>query len=415
MGNATSDNYTQSEISESKNSLNHGSSPFDLVRHNADQMLQELQKQAEQKEANALKVRSALEHCQDQSQQDRDEIQKLLVDGSLTSKHLSSVYEQAKEQIKRLVDAGVDPADEDIAIKQKSNEAEAMYSRDRNKDKRILADFKSKHKGKSIADTLEQVNKNQEVLDALADSTTDYLKNALKLSPDDIFHYRSKVREIYVHHGDRVSDAHTLYQYYDLQRRKDELKHMTFGKDKLCRQAYNIMSLNACQNRRHKKEVTRVLEAEEPRRKHLVEKYGNLKLEKGGKRGKEKRMLDDLIKARREKTETDRAFELFTTILEKSERYIINDGDLTKDEREKRKDILKSARENFDRLRWNRSFSEINHHMERNQIYAKHLIKKYGSTPLAGRLNDVASDGGAIITVAGTMVGWTHAVPFVAA
>lgn len=351
----------------------------------------------------------ALKNFNAQKKQNIDKIQNLLIEGSLSSEYLLSMYKESKKQIEHLVDTGVHPAtikivDGNIEIKQKSDEPENISPRDRSQDKVNLKAFRKNNKGKSITDKLRQANKDENVLAALVDGTLHYLKNALKLSDDDISHYRLKVQDIYAHHGDRVSDAHTLYQYYDLQRRKDELKAMAFGTDKLCKQAYNVMSLNAHQNRRYKKDVTKILEAEEQRHAHLVEKYGNRKLEKGGKRGKEKRMLDDVIKAKKEELSTNRAFELFNATLEKFEKDILNNRDLDRYERKKRKDILKSARENFDRLYLHTTLSQIAHTLEKNHLFQKYDIRKYGGPLWLSRLNDVSSDGGAILAVGGSVV-----------
>jgi hypothetical protein len=66
-------------------------------------------------------------------------------------------------------------------------------------------------------------------------------------------------------------------------------------------------------------------------------------------------------------------------------------------------------------------FSDINSKFKLLQNDLKELegrlqknIKKYGSNQLRSWLNDIASDGGFIVTVTGTAVSWLHTVPFAA-
>jgi hypothetical protein len=337
-----------------------------------------------------------------------NEMQRSLIKESLSSEDIFLIYEKAKKQIKRLVDVGVNPADiaiadRNIAIKQKSDQLE-------NQDKENLEAFRTEHKGKSITDKLKQANKDEKVLGALVDGTLDYLKNAFKLSPKDMSHYRLKVQDIYTHHGDRVSEAHTLYQYYDLQRRKHELKAMSFGKDKLRKQAYNILSLNARKNRRYKIRLTESLEAEEARREHLVEKYGHVKLEKGGKRGREKSLLDDLIQAKkeyeREKIAHTVSFDHVLSIVEDVHKDLIQAQQLSREEIQGCKEVLQMSLDNFKSrvLQTTTGNLDTNYQNRRRDIRLRRLIKKYGNHPFWGDANNVASDGGGVLTVAGTVI-----------
>jgi hypothetical protein len=367
--------------------------------------IQEIQKREKEQKVIKAEIDSKLANVQDMNNQEKDKISKLVNEGLLTSDNLLSLYQQSKKEVKLLIDAGVrhddiELIDGKIALKGKTTE---ISSRDRSKDKQILAEFRSANKGRSITDTLAQAKKDQEVLDSLTDITVHYLEKALKLSPTDRLQFGKDVKDIYTHHDVRVSDAHTLYQYYDLQRRKDELKKMAIGKDKLCKQAYNILSLNARQNRRYKIRLTESLEAYEERREHLVDKYGNSELEKRGKHGKEKRRLDDLIKAKKELLESVLTHKLFNSVMEKLEKDKINT--IYKDDNDKKyAKILKLSRETSQDIHAHIQYCQTKYITEKNRIYLEHLIKKHGSGPVRSWLNDVASDGGAVLTVGGSIV-----------
>jgi len=134
-------------------------------------------------------------------------------------------------------------------------------------------------------------------LTALAVLAALSLRNAFKISDTQLPDLVIQIKDIYVDHARQSEIAKVVYEYYTLQRKKKNRWHSL---QKLPKDLYYTLSLSKRENRRYKKGLALILGKMEERREHLVERYPKRSKNKRGKRGREKEMLDELIKLKEE-------------------------------------------------------------------------------------------------------------------
>ncbi len=135
-------------------------------------------------------------------------------------------------------------------------------------------------------------------LTALAVLAALSLRNAFKISDTQLPDLVIQIKDIYVGHARQSEIAQVIHEYYTLQQK---MKNRWRSLKKFHKDLYYTLSLSKKrQNRRYKKGLALILGKMEERREHLVERYPKKSKNKRGKRGREKGMLDELIKLKEE-------------------------------------------------------------------------------------------------------------------
>ncbi len=353
---------------------------------------------------------------------------------------------QYQDEIDELYKKGARP--EDIII---TEDGFGLNDREHNKleDAKIINhihDLEStnirlaKFNGRSIDDIIKHGNARH--LDALTDLTVHYFtqseKKAITISDDEqlamIWH---KVRDIYQQAklGNKTREAMHLMRYIERYR----LKHIASEKI----DSHLSYALRPSHRTRFlKQKMVEITEQEEARKRHLEEKYGTHKSDTkkvqetklNGSRGKEQERLKLIIDLKKKidstKLEIVKGNLSYKKVIDEKRKLLDEARNLLekcghKPTRRSLKILLDKVSDSYNDYSHeheHRILSGMSSHLtELKQVDLPKLeerlqknIRKYGNTPLRNALNDICSDAGFLVTVAGTAVSWFHTVPFVA-
>lgn len=338
--------------------------------------------------------------------------------------------------------------------------------RERIQDESRIYDRLKHFYGHSIAHVVK--NGSEDDLNTLTDlalyNLTQSSKKALSISDDKkLAETWDKVNKLY---KDRKMYGETTYETTTLRRydeKSSKLKHYIKNPREFRSEArrykriafdfLNHHSRPSYINRALKREMTINLEQEEARIQHIEQKYGFRKsgipedvtnsqeIKLSGSRRKERGKLQQIIDNReevqrklasieleknKEKLSHEQVVKEANNVLADARKLLYNNQSFNAGERRKN---LKVAIKNANTAL--RFFSDICTHntaidtkygieklpvqiqrdLERLEERLQKSIRKYGNTPLRNAANDICSDGGFVVTVVGTMVGWTHVVP----
>lgn len=338
--------------------------------------------------------------------------------------------------------------------------------RERIQDESRIYDRLKHFYGHSIAHVVK--NGSEDDLNTLTDlalyNLTQSSKKALSISDDKkLADTWDKINKLY---KDRKMYGETTYETTTLRKydeKNSKLKYYVknpreFRSEarRYKRIAFDFLSHHSMPsyiNRSLKREMTITLEQEEARIQHIEQKYGSLKsgipedvinsqaIKLSGSRRKERGKLQQIIANREEVQRKLASIELeknkeklsYEQVVKEANNVLANGRKLLRNNQSfsagERRRNLKVAIETANTAL--QSFSNIHTHnvaidtkygieklpvqiqrdLERLEERLQKSIKKYGNTPLRNALNDICSDGGFVVTVTGTAVGWLHAVP----
>lgn len=368
-----------------------------------------------------------------------------------------------REEIDKLYKEGARP--DDIIIT-KDGFGVKDRALDKLEDTRIIKyinniDFINKRLANFHGDSIKNIVKKGSTkdLNALTDLTVYYLtqskEKAFTVSSDEqLVKIWNQVREIYERQAkfrDNTKEAIDLIRYTE---RYSELKHFPAKKKasqesakRKFKQLDSYLSYSLMPSHRSrllKQKMVKTLEQEEARKQHLEKKYGSHKsgilkdaangqeIKLKGSRGKEQRKLALIIELRKELqriSDSIKLEEVKGKLIHEKFTYDVNnflekytDNPLLNKETRKQVDQARGAfmyysnnaaiRNGFSDMNGKLKFLQKN--LEELEERLQKSIKKYGSNQLRSWLNDIASDGGFIVTVTGTAVSWLHTVPFAA-
>jgi len=283
----------------------------------------------------------------------------------------------------------------------------------------------------------EQVHRDLNVLSVMAALS---LKNVFKMSDEQLPGVAMQIKDIYIDHARQGEIAKVAYEYYTLQLKKKNRWH---DMKILHKDLYYTLSISKKHdNRRYKKDLTLILGKEKERRDHLVEKYPKILKNKRGKREREKIMLDELIQHKEDykrqimdnlinhakvalpydriMSEMEKVFGACCSEVEKSQdpkvkgRFqaaMLSFG-MFKDR------VIQARLEQTQNLTADAQIDTIREIKDGNTKLGKSMekfVRQYGAHPSRSWANDIASEGGILLTAVGTIVGWVHVVPLVGA
>jgi hypothetical protein len=190
------------------------------------------------------------------------------------------------------------PRQKSIEILKAREPLDDTCPRDKQEEERLLAKLKTDCRGNSYNYKLNYISKseNKGISQVFIDRTVDGLKNAFRMSKDEVREIKATVEKVYAHPHEYIDLAKVLFSYCEIQIKRDKLKATKNHVERIIKQAWILLlepfHWELHRNREYKRQAAEKLEMRKQRRIHLVEKYGHRQLEKNNRHGKEKKQLD---------------------------------------------------------------------------------------------------------------------------